>query len=82
MGFKFRRCSCGDEDNPFLYGEGMAKQYIREDNSKSNLCFCDFDGYVVECPACGAITRHYNIVEKAVEAWNREELEYAGESYL
>lgn len=82
MGFNFRICSCGEEDKPFLYGEGMAKQYVEADGRRSRLCFSDFDGYVVECPACGAITRHYNIVEKAVEAWNKEDLEYAGESYI
>lgn len=40
--------------------------------------FCDFDGYVVECPHCGAITENYARKEQAVDAWNRHDLYYGG----
>ena len=80
--YNFRICNCGTRENPLLYGQGIAKQYINENGEKTDMCFSDFDGYVVECSECGAITRFARTPEKAVELWNKEDLEYAGESCL
>lgn len=79
--YDFRKCDCGMDDEPSLYGEGVARQYIEAKGEESCLYFTDFDGYVVECDECGAVTGCYKNPEKAVEAWNNRNLVYTGYSF-
>ena len=76
--YDFRTCDCGTKDKPVLYGEGVARVYVEAKGEESCPYFRDFDGYVVECDECGAVTRCYGTPEKAVEAWNNKNLVYAG----
>lgn len=73
--YDFRTCDCGAKD-PQLYGTGLAKQYIKNKNEEGNLFFTEFDGYIVECSECDAITGYHKTPEEAVEAWNTKSLVY------
>lgn len=76
----FRKCKCGTEEKPRLYGEGFARQYLTERVLvREPIRFSQFDGYVVECENCLAVTRHYAKPEDAVDAWNKEALYWDGE---
>lgn len=73
-----RKCKCGEK--PELYGEGTARQYFEEKViGRQPMMWSNFYGYVVECPECGAITRHIRTPEMAVKAWNEEALYYKGD---
>jgi len=78
----FRACDCGcvdEEEAPELYEEGIARVYYKDlSDERPLVSFGESDGYVVECPHCGAITKHYARKEMAVEAWNKHDLYYIG----
>ena len=59
---------CG-EFKPIAYAEGVAKKVFDEDGS-SIMYFTEVDGYVVECPECGARTKHQQTLHDAVGEWN------------
>lgn len=80
--YDFRICDCKTKEKPILYGNGIAKQYVKSKDEKSELFFTEFDGYAVECSECGAVTRYYRTPDEAVEAWNDERLVYAGDSFI
>lgn len=57
--YNFKKCDCGSEEPPSLYGEGVARQYVEHKEDFEPICWSQFDGYVVECRDCDAITEYF-----------------------
>lgn len=74
--YDFRKCECGSEDTPSLYGEGMARQDVKHKGDNQSIRWHRFDGFVVECDNCGATTAHFATPEQAAAAWNEHRLDW------
>ena len=68
--YNIRKCSCGSSTLPALFGEGQARQPIKEKNIAHPIMWNQFMGYVVECPNCLVRTPYCSAPEEAVRLWN------------
>lgn len=45
--YDLRECDCGTDEEPLIYGEGVARNYINYIGDKGTIGYSGFDGYVV-----------------------------------
>lgn len=78
-----RRCECCKDSETIVYQQGITRQYYIESYGHmikdGPMALSSSDGFFVECTDCGATTRACPTLDKAIEEWNQEILEYKGD---